>query len=174
MSIWYYILSILLLLSTSACSTFSLSNLSDKVISEQHARAFSAPYNIVWDATRKTMEKYPIIERIDRTGQLTTGVIRNYSIWAPPPGLVDRDGGARVYEIKIFLEKGYGTTDAPAVMVRVIKEEKINKGFIDDAVFTETDGIEEAIILYRIGREIELKKKRKAYLKKRRQNPQQL
>ena len=122
--------------------------------------AFKAPYSLVWQATLLAMQTYPIAKEDLEGGILTTKTIRRYSVWTPPPKSIQKTNN-RHYKINIFLEKGKKND----VKVHIIKNEFIDRDFIQHSVPVASNGLEERVIAYRIQREILLEQKLKAFHK---------
>jgi len=121
---------------------------------------FKAPYSLVWQATLLAMQAYPTAKEDLEGGVLTTKTVRRYSVWTPPPKSI-RQTNNRHYKINIFLEKGLENN----VKVHIIKNEFVNKDFIQHSIPVASNGLEERVIAYRIQREILLEQKLKAFHK---------
>ena len=126
---------------------------------------FPSPYSMVWQSIQIVVKDYPIKKSQSESGLVITKPIKGYSIWTPPPGSI-KNKRNRHYTLKILLHKGI-IDDKPAVKVQVVKEEFIHKDFIEEAVPVSSNGLEEEVILYRIGRELNLvEEKRKHFERK--------
>ena len=136
--------------------------------SPTHTAVFNASYDIVWQAALLALKTYPIKSENLEAGQIETQVIRGYTSWTPPAGFI-RNLKNRYYKIKIFLEKGAISRKENAVKIHLIKEEFINKDFIQQNIPVTSNGLEEEIILYRIHREILLQKEKKLFHERKRQ-----
>ena len=123
-----------------------------------HQGVFSASYEVVWQAVLLTMKDYPLIVEDIESGEIETGMIQGYTIWQPPTGMTSNQN-KRKYKIKIFLEKD-STNPEPVIKVHVIKDERVDKDFIEHSTPVISSGLEEKIILYRIKREILLEQKK--------------
>lgn len=121
---------------------------------------FNAPYSLVWQATLLAMQAYPIQKEDLEGGVLTTKTVRRYSVWTPPPKSIKQINN-RHYKIRIFLEKG----QEGSVKVHIIKNEFIDKDFIQHSIPAASDGLEERVIAYRIQREITMEQKLKEFHK---------
>lgn len=154
------VLKIFLFVCFTGCTTLS------EIDKDNRFGVFSAPYNIVWQAVLLSMKNYPFRAQNREGGQIETKLIKGYNIWQPPKGAI-RNLRNREYLIKIFLERGFGDLKEEAIRVRVLKEEYINKDFVQQAIPIPTNGLEEEIILYRISREIFLQKEKERFFKKR-------
>ena len=126
--------------------------------------AFVAPYETVWQSVLMAMEYYhPLAVEDVESGQIETKTIHGYSAWKPPEGLIS-DIDKRRYKIKIFLEKGQ-IGSKQAIKIHIIKDETLDKSFIEHSVSLISSGIEEEVLLYRIQRNV-LMENRKNQLKK--------
>lgn len=115
---------------------------------------FNASFSIVWQSALLALEKYPL-KNLDReSGEMETEIIRGYQVWQPPPGSIPTTRN-RHYVIKLLFIKG-SFKEKTATKVQILKEEFINKDFIQESVPIQSNGIEEEIILYRINRIIKL------------------
>lgn len=132
--------------------------------STSYQAAFKAPYSLVWQAVLLAMQSYPIQKEDLEGGILTTKTIRRYSVWTPPPKSIKHINN-RHYKIKIFLEKGRENS----VKLHIIKNEFMDKDFIQHSIPVASNGLEESVIAYRIQREILLEKKLKAFHKEKKE-----
>ena len=119
---------------------------------------FSAPYEIVWQSVLLTMKDYPLIVEDIESGEIETGMIQGYTIWQPPQGMIPYQN-KRKYKIKIFLEKIKKDSQS-SIKVHIIKDERVDKDFIEHSTPVVSSGLEEDLILYRIKREILLEQKK--------------
>ena len=125
-----------------------------------HSSIFHTSYNTAWESTLHVLEQYPIDTEDFDSGQIKTKLINKYQIWNPPPGSTPYQDN-RNYKIQIFLER---TEQDQSVKIHIVKEEFINRDFIQKNIPIESTGLEEEVLLYRIGRAIYLKKKRKEFI----------
>ena len=131
---------------------------------DTHQAIFLAPYDVVWQSILLTMKHYPLTTEDVENGEIETSTISGYSAWKPPKGMI-YEPSKRKYRIKIFLERGE-IGSKQAIKVHVIKDEIMDKNFIERSIPITSSGIEEEVILYRINREI-LLEKQKNKMKKR-------
>ena len=117
---------------------------------------FQAPYSLVWQSALLTLKNYPIQTTDQEAGEIITKAIRGYQVWTPPPKMI-KNPRNRHYTLKILLSRGIVQGDS-AIKVQIIKEEFINKDFIQQSIPVQSNGLEEEIILYRIGRTVHLAK----------------
>ena len=130
---------------------------------------FASPYSLVWQSIQVTIKDYPIKKSQSESGQILTKPIKGYSVWRPPPGSI-KNKRNRHYTLKILLHKGVVDLN-PAVKVQVIKEEFIHKDFIEEAVPAVSNGLEEEVILYRIGRELHLAEEKRKHFERKTKPP---
>lgn len=86
-------------------------------------------------------------------GQVQTTAIRGSTQFKPPHQDTSKSGGYR-YNITINVLK----VNPKKTKISILKEITILKDFISDPETKGSDGLEEGLILYRIGREIEIEK----------------
>ena len=149
-------LFLFLFLWLSACTTL-------KEPPHIHTGIFKSSYPVVWQSILLAMEKYPLKEQDQEGGEITTKKIKGYSIWKPPPGLI-RNQQNRHYILKVILSKGLLKKET-AVKVQILKEEFVNKDFIHQSIPAPSNGIEEEVLLYRIGRLIKMAEMRQSLFK---------
>ena len=125
-----------------------------------HSSVFYTSYNTAWESTLHTLEQYPIAKEDFDSGRIETKLITKYRIWSPPPGSTPYQDN-RSYKLQVFLEKA---EQGQSVKVHIIKQEFINRDFIQRNISIDSTGLEEEMLLYRIGRRIYLVQKRKEFL----------
>ena len=119
------------------------------------SKVFFAEYEHAWRALMLALENYPIAEEDKEKGYLQTETIKEESLWKLPfktqlvPGLK--------YTIYVQLTKG-SARHRPAVQVSITKTKMSRRGFIDTYHRVPSNGLEEKNILYRILRELNVKK----------------
>ena len=144
----------------SACTTTPLT--------QHYTAVFNYSYPLVWEAVLLTLKKYPIEMEHQDSGQIETKFIRNYKSWKPPKGSIERLH-SRQYKLKLFLEKGSSAANTPAVKVHIMKEEFMDEDFIQQSIPIASNGLEEEVLLYRIGRELFLMKQKKQFHERKKQ-----
>lgn len=140
--------------SLSGCSTAS-SQLSKRLkTGEPVSRVYYAKYEDVEGAIKQAMIRYP--QRIDNTeaGIFETDFVKGDARFKSPVSTETYSPGYR-YRILIRLVRGKND-DKPAVKVLVTKQIEVAGDFFSDPEARQSDGLEENVILYRIGREIVL------------------
>ena len=145
-----------LLLSIGAgaagCSTATSKLQARNKINAPNARVYYAKFDEVESALKKAMIKYP--QRIDNSdaGILETDYLRGDARFVPAhaPDTHFSNG----YKYKILVRVIRGRAEKPATKVLVTKQVELARDFFAPPEQATSDGLEEAAILYRIGREI--------------------
>lgn len=132
-----------------------------------YQRVFNGTFDEVWRATAVSMSRYPLSINNMNLGNIETEEIKGSEMWHPP--YLDRplSSGLR-YRLLIRVIKGK-QAKKPAIRVTVIKDIKLYRDFFSEPEPVQSDGIEEATILYRIQRELEIDELRKANIPERAQ-----
>lgn len=138
----------------SGCATASDQLKSRLKIGEPVARVFTAKYEDVEIAVKQAMIKYP--QRIDNTeaGIFESDYVKGDQRFVSPAAKNELPIGYR-YRILIRLIRGKveGTS---VVKVAVTKHIELARDFFSQPDPVASDGLEEAVILYRIGRELDI------------------
>lgn len=121
-------------------------------INEPVARIYNAKYEEVEAAIKQAMIRYP--QRIDNTeaGIFETDYVKGEARFLSPGKSNDESSGYR-YRVLIRLVRGKNDSK-PAIKVMVTKKSEIARDFFAEPEPVASDGLEEASILYRVGREI--------------------
>lgn len=100
------------------------------------------------------MIRYP--QKVDNTeaGIFETDFIRGEARFKAPHKPVAYSPGFR-YRLLVRLVRGRAE-DRPAIKVQITKKSEVIRDFFSDADSLKSDGLEEQVILYRIGRELQL------------------
>lgn len=124
-------------------------------VGEPVGRVYNAKYEEVEAAIKQAMIKYP--QRVDNTedGIFETDFVKGEARFRPPQMTEAFSPGYR-YRILIRLVKGKATAAVQAVKVLVTKQIEIARDFFAEPQPVASDGLEENVVLYRIGREITL------------------
>lgn len=119
-----------------------------------YSRVFYANYEDVEVALKQAMIRYP--QKIDNTeaGIFETDYIKGDARFKSPIKPATFTPGYR-YRILVRLVRGR-TDEKPAIKVQITKKPEIVRDFFSDANPVNSDGLEEQVILYRIGRELQL------------------
>lgn len=132
-----------------------------------HIAVFNSPYHLVWKAALLALSNYPIEMEHQESGQIETKIIRGYAVWKPPKGSTDRLQ-SRSYKLRLLFERGSASSSSAqkSVRVHIMKEEFIDEDFIQKSIPANSNGLEEEVLLYRIGRELELMRKKTQFFNK--------
>jgi len=115
-------------------------------------RVFNASFDKVWRAAQISLKAYPMQVNDIEKGVLETDWIRGYEIYKPPIAPKISANGLRY---KIMLRTIKGKIDGvEAIKVTVQKAIEKRRDFFAEVEAPPSDGLEEAVILYRIEREI--------------------
>lgn len=119
-----------------------------------YSRVFYANYEDVEVALKQSMIRYP--QKVDNTeaGIFETDFIRGEARFKPPHKAVAYSPGFR-YRLLVRLVRGRAE-ERPAIKVQITKKAEVIRDFFSDADSMKSDGLEEQVILYRIGRELQL------------------
>jgi len=119
---------------------------------EPVSRVFFAKYEDVESALKIALLKYP--QRVDNTeaGIFETDYVKGDARFKPPHQNVEYSSGYR-YRLIVRLVKGK-SVKRPAVKVSITKHIELVRDFFAEPEIIPSDGLEEAVILYRIGREL--------------------
>ncbi len=141
-------------LLATGCSTAS-SQLNKRLkVGEPVGRVYFAKYEEVESAIKQAMIRYP--QRVDNTeaGIFETDYVKGETRFRSPVA-TDNPGNGYRYRLLIRLVRGKND-DKPAVKVMVTKQAELAGDFFAEPQPQPSDGLEESVILYRIGREITL------------------
>lgn len=141
-------------LAAAGCSTASQQLAHRLKPGEPVARVFYAKYEDVEAGIKQAMIRYP--QRVDNTeaGIFETDYVKGDARFHSP---VDEKPFSPGYRYRIIIRLVRGKDDnKPAVKVWVTKQIEIATDFFADPLEQRSDGLEEDVILYRIGREITL------------------
>lgn len=138
---------------TSGCVT-ATEKLEARQSDGPYSRVFYANYEDVEIALKQSMIRYP--QKIDNTdaGIFETDYIKGDARFRPPHKQTVFSPGYR-YRILVRLVRGR-TDERPAIKVQITKKPEVVRDFFSDADSMKSDGLEEQVILYRIGRELQL------------------
>lgn len=122
-------------------------------IGEPVSRVFYAKYEEVEAAIKQAMIRYP--QRVDNTdaGIFETDYVKGEARFRSPVMQDDFSSGYR-YRILIRLVRGRGEEKRSAVRVLVTKQVELARDFFREPELVSSDGLEENVILYRVGREL--------------------
>lgn len=119
-----------------------------------YSRVFYANYEDVEIALKQSMIRYP--QKVDNTeaGIFETDYIKGEARFRGPHESGVLSPGYR-YRILVRLVRGR-SEEKPAIKVQVTKRPEVLRDFFSEPVSQKSDGLEEQVILYRIGRELQL------------------
>lgn len=148
------VISVFAALGLQGCTTATEKLEKRLKVGEPVSRVYYAKYEEVEAAIKQAMIKYP--QRVDNTedGIFETDFVKGEARFRPPQ-MTDAFSPGYRYRILIRLVKGK-TTEKPAVKVLVTKQIEIARDFFAPPQPVASDGLEENVILYRIGREVTL------------------
>lgn len=123
-------------------------------------KIYDEPYDAVWDATLKVLEeyqyKYPV-ENKD-AGYIETDFMKGHSQKEFFYSGGQKFQKERKWKLKVWLLSLSSTEDKFRVRVKIEKEEYLGTDFLEGWQRSESDFVEENVILYRIGRVLDLNK----------------
>lgn len=143
-----------LLLSQGGCTTATEKLEERKSSGGPYSRVFYANYEDVEIALKQSMIRYP--QKVDNTeaGIFETDYIKGEARFRAPHETGVFSPGYR-YRILVRIVRGR-SEDKPAIKVQVTKRPEVLRDFFSEPVAQKSDGLEEQVILYRIGRELQL------------------
>ena len=113
---------------------------------------FSEEVDNLWQAIEMTMSDYQIkLNDVDK-GIIETDFVSGKSMWTLPQSTKSYIG----YSTKILIRLLKGKKSHKLILKKVIK---YKPNFFAEEKFVDSDGIEEQVLLYRIGRELSIQKK---------------
>lgn len=116
-------------------------------------REFHANFEEIWRATQQAIISYPLkINNMD-SGQIMTTPIRGTAAFKPPYQSKSYTGGHR-YTLSIQVIK----VGPDLTKVSIAKDQEVARDFISTPEKKTSDGMEEKMILYRIGRELSIER----------------
>lgn len=116
----------------------------------RHSATFPHSFENVWRAIQLAIQEYPIQVNNSDKGLIKTEVVSEGQIWSHPE--IDYPPEEK-YKITIRTIKGK-LRGQPATKVKVVKSKMKIKNFFDGEKKLDSDGFEEAALLYRIKREV--------------------
>ena len=148
------LLGLLVLVSLSACTTATQRLEERRNTSGPYSRVFYANYEDVEIALKQSMIRYP--QKVDNTeaGIFETDFIKGEARFRSPLEPGPLSPGYR-YRLLVRLVRGR-SEDKPAIKVQITKRAEILRDFFSEPITQKSDGLEEQVILYRIGRELQL------------------
>jgi hypothetical protein len=145
------ILVLFLCLVQLACAENQV--LVDPPVTEPQARVYYSSYDEVWRSVQLALRKYPVHLNNIESGLLETDYIKGDKLFSEP--IETRAKLGMRYRLTIRAVKGK-INDKPAIKIVCTKTPEIQRDFFTGYQPTATDGLEEDLILYRIGRYLEM------------------
>ena len=116
-------------------------------------RVFAAPFEDVERALKQAMIRYPPKVDNSEAGIFETDYVKGDARFKPPFKETHYTNGFK-YRLFVRLVRGRGDGGQPAVKVVVTKAPELTRDFFSSPELLGSDGLEEGVILYRIGREL--------------------
>jgi len=126
---------------------------SDPPVTEPQSRIFYASYDEVWRAVQLALRKYPIRMNNIESGQLETDYIKGDKLFTEP--VEEKKKFGMRYRILIHAVRGK-FEDRAATKIICTKVPEIQRDFFTGYQGIPSNGLEENIILYRVGRFLEM------------------
>jgi hypothetical protein len=115
---------------------------------------YKANFEETWRAVQQAIISYPLRANNMDIGQIQTSSIRGSNQFKPPQELKSSATNGHRYSLTINVIK----TSPKSTRVNIVKDTMVYRDFISDAEEKVSDGMEEMVLLYRIGREIDIEK----------------
>lgn len=116
------------------------------------SQVYLANFDKIWRAVQMVMTRYPLRVNNADAGLVETELIRSNDAWQPPFEKGRLPSGYR-YRLTIQVLKGKSENQS-ATKVVVFKKAYLLRSFFSAPENVPSDGLEEKVILYRIGREL--------------------
>lgn len=140
----------------SACALFEDRSTGPATYYGPREQVYYAGFDEVWRAVNLVLQPYPLrISNMDQ-GILETDMIRGFKVWGPP----FRSGAGvegETYKLSVKVIKGQ-LERHNATKVTIVKDLEKQVDFFSDPRSIPSDGMEEKMILYRVGREIQIER----------------
>lgn len=137
-----------------ACALASCSNMPFVRQNKAPTRLFLTDFSTAWTATLEAVSggKDVIKSQNRETGIIETGWIENSESRSFLDVFSDEDFFLRMrYRLQVHVREGK-KNNQQAVLIRVIKQQQKESTFLGGYQEAESDGLEESVYLYRIGR----------------------
>jgi hypothetical protein len=116
-------------------------------------REYNASFDETWRAVQQSIISYPLKINNMELGQVQTTAIRGNAQFKPPHEVKVKSSGYR-YNLSINVIK----IDPKTTRVAILKDVAIFRDFVSKPETRTSDGHEENMILYRVGREVLIEK----------------
>ena len=120
-------------------------------------QVFTVPRTKVWEALVQVFSPYKIQISDEEKGLIKTEVITGANVWTPAH---DRDRNTSGISYTITAQLIY---EKPQTTVIIKKDIKRKKGFLSSSQTLSSDFLEEGVLLYRLERELRIKRLLKKY-----------
>lgn len=115
-------------------------------------KEFEVEKEIAWEALLEVFKPYPKATISEESGFIETEELRGSQVWQPAHTKT-QPSGIIYYRLKAVL-----TEDPPYTYVRIKKTSKRKRDFFSKPETVASDFLEEQALLYRLGREIQIKR----------------
>ena len=115
----------------------------------KNTRIFKAPKGMVWETLIKVLKPYPLKKISEEDGVIETELIRVGDIWKP----IRNNELPLPYTLSIHLYKQGSRTK-----VIILKQIRKQRDFFSKTTFVPSDFMEEGELIYRITRELKIRK----------------
>lgn len=150
-TLWIFSLLLTGVVST-ACALFGPTRGPEPTYSPRE-NVFFAAYEEVWRASQLALQNYPMRVNNMDLGVLETDIIKGFSAWTPPHDPEQRRSTGLSYKLSVRVIRG-NVDGKEAHKVTIKKDIQVQRDFFSNPEPRPSDGLEESVILYRIGREI--------------------
>lgn len=120
-------------------------------------QVFFATFDEVWRATQLALQSpnsYPLRVNNMDTGSIETETIKGSLVWIAPHK-TETAGGGYSYRLIVRVIKG-NLEGKTAYKVTISKQASMQRDFFSEPEDRPSDGLEEKVLLYRVGREIQI------------------
>jgi hypothetical protein len=125
----------------------------DPPVSDAPTKVFVANYDEVWRSVQLALRKYPVHLNNIESGLLETDYIKGDKLFAEP--VEDKTKFGMRYKLTIRAVKGK-FNDKSAIKIICTKVSEIQRDFFTGYQPIPSNGLEENLVLYRIGRYLEM------------------
>jgi hypothetical protein len=126
-------------------------------------KVFNAPYEDVERAIKQSMIKYPAKVDNPDAGIYETDWVKDVTRFRPAQMRDDFPDG---FQYRLLVRMAKGRTTKSATKVIISKEAVLNRDFFAEPEPVPSDGTEEDVILYRVGRELAIERAIKKFQEK--------
>jgi len=120
---------------------------------KNYERMYRATYEETWRAVQQSIIAYPLKVNNMDVGQIQTTPVRGATQYKSPVGDQSSQAGNR-YTLTINVLKD----DPKSTKVTILKDMVLHRDFISTPEQQTSDGWEETVLLYRIGREVDIER----------------